>query len=157
MNDNNERFVLMLQELGEAMQQIDAIVQQVEDEGIYWAVQFDDDSVTNIELLDEKNEVQLTTSVGKPAEDRKIFIYEQLLSYNHVSDDFDGAKVAFSQSDGELLLLRRIFNAESLSMEQMRDLLLEHTKIASAFSAFVASEEEIVENEAALLNTYIRI
>ncbi len=79
MATNLERIQAMMEEIGPAMAEIEAVIQS-EDKN--WAIQFEDQSIIMLEWAERPDRIVLSSMLGIPSETMQLSVYEALLCYN---------------------------------------------------------------------------
>jgi len=138
MATNLERMQIMMEEIGPAMSEIEAVIQS---EGKNWAVQFEDQSIVMLEWAESPDRVVLTAMLGVPSEAMQLSVYETLLCYNLLWKDTGGVKMALSGPGGELVLLYELF-ASNLNRNELQTVLINFVSISQVWSVYVTGEGE---------------
>ncbi len=138
MATNLERMQIMMEEIGPAMSEIEAVIQSEEKN---WAVQFEDQSIVMLEWAESPDRVVLTAMLGVPSETMQLSVYETLLCYNLLWKDTGGVKMALSGPSGELVLLYELF-ASNLNRNELQTVLINFVSISQVWSVYVTGEGE---------------
>jgi hypothetical protein len=138
MATNLERMQIMMEEIGPAMSEIEAVIQSEEKN---WAVQFEDQSIVMLEWAESPDRVVLTAMLGVPSEAMQLSVYETLLCYNLLWKDTGGVKMALSGPGGELVLLYELF-ASNLNRNELQTVLINFVSISQVWSVYVTGEGE---------------
>lgn len=138
MATNLERMQIMMEEIGPAMPEIDAVIQSEEEN---WAIQFEDQTIVTIEWAKNPDRVVLSTILGIPSESMQLSVYETLLCYNLLWKDTGGVKMALAGPNGELMLLYDLYMSE-LMLSDMQIVLSNFVSIGQVWSVYVAGEAE---------------
>lgn len=138
MATNLERIQIMMEEIGPAMPEIEAVIQSEEKN---WAIQFEDQSIVMLEWAESPERIVLTAILGTPSETMQLSVYETLLCYNLLWKDTGGVKMALSGPGGELVLLYELF-AANLNRNELQTVLINFVSIAQVWSVFVTGEGE---------------
>jgi hypothetical protein len=133
-----ERMQIMMEEIGPAMPEIDAVIQSEEEN---WAIQFEDQSIITLEWALKPDRVVLSTILGIPSESMQLTVYETLLCYNLLWKDTGGVKMALAGPNGELMLLYELYMSD-LTLNDMQTVLRNFVSIGQVWSVFVAGEED---------------
>lgn len=136
MATNLERMQIMMEEIGPAMPEIEAVIQSEEKN---WAIQFEDQSIVMLEWAENPDRVVLTAILGTPSETMQLSVYETLLCYNLLWKDTGGVKMALSGPGGELVLLYELF-AATLNRHDLQTVLINFVSIAQVWGVFVTGE-----------------
>jgi hypothetical protein len=138
MATNLERMQIMMEEIGPAMSEIEAVIQSEEKN---WAIQFEDQSIVMLEWAENPDRVVLTAMLGVPSETMQLSVYETLLCYNLLWKDTGGVKMALSGPGGELVLLYELF-ASNLNRNELQTVLINFVSISQVWSVYVTGEGE---------------
>jgi Tir chaperone protein (CesT) family len=138
MATNLERIQIMMEEIGPAMSEIEAVIQSEEKN---WAIQFEDQSIVMLEWAENPDRVVLTAMLGVPSETMQLSVYETLLCYNLLWKDTGGVKMALSGPGGELVLLYELF-ASNLNRNELQTVLINFVSISQVWSVYVTGEGE---------------
>jgi hypothetical protein len=138
MATNLERMQIMMEEIGPAMSEIEAVIQSEEKN---WAIQFEDQSIVMLEWAENPDRVVLTAMLGVPSETMQLSVYETLLCYNLLWKDTGGVKMALSGPSGELVLLYELF-ASNLNRNELQTVLINFVSISQVWSVYVTGEGE---------------
>jgi len=138
MATNLERMQIMMEEIGPAMPEIEAVIQSEEKN---WAIQFEDQSIVMLEWAENPDRVVLTAMLGVPSETMQLSVYETLLCYNLLWKDTGGVKMALSGPSGELVLLYELF-ASNLNRNELQTVLINFVSISQVWSVYVTGEGE---------------
>ena len=138
MATNLERMQIMMEEIGPAMAEIEAVIQSEEKN---WAIQFEDQSIVMLEWAENPDRVVLTAMLGVPSETMQLSVYETLLCYNLLWKDTGGVKMALSGPGGELVLLYELF-ASNLNRNELQTVLINFVSISQVWSVYVTGEGE---------------
>ncbi len=138
MATNLERMQIMMEEIGPAMPEIEAVIQSEEKN---WAIQFEDQSIVMLEWAENPDRVVLTAMLGIPSESMQLSVYETLLCYNLLWKDTGGVKMALSRPGGELVLLYELF-ASSLNRNELQTVLINFVSISQVWGVYVTGEGE---------------
>lgn len=133
-----ERMQIMMEEIGPAMPEIDAVIQSEEEN---WAIQFEDQTIVTLEWADKPDRIVLSAMLGIPSESMQLSIYETLLCYNLLWKDTGGVKMALAGPNGELMLLYDLYMSD-LTLNDMQTVLSNFVSIAQVWSVYVTGEEE---------------
>ncbi len=136
MATNLERMQIMMEEIGPAMPEIEAVIQSEEKN---WAIQFEDQSIVMLEWAENPDRVVLTAMLGVPSESMQLSVYETLLCYNLLWKDTGGVKMALSGPAGELVLLYELF-ASNLNRNELQTVLINFVSISQVWSVYVTGE-----------------
>jgi hypothetical protein len=137
----------IMQELGPSTPEIDAIIQSEETS---WAIQFGDESVIVIDWADHPPRLVLSATLGRPADDVRLTVYQSLLSYNLLWKETGGIKAAIAGPLGEAVLFCE-FYANPLYEADLRERLLSFLDVAAVWRDYVGNESAAAE-EAPLAN-----
>ena len=135
---NLERVQAIMEELGPAMPDVDAVVQQGDST---WAVAFADELIVVIELDSLERRLVLSIDVGRPSDEAKGAVYETALTYAYLWRDTGGARLALGGADGELALLFDVELAE-LTLPDLQSMLLDLAQKGRIWRGFVAGAVE---------------
>jgi hypothetical protein len=139
MTTKHEQILRMMEEIGPATSEIDAVVQEDE---TTWALGFSDEFDVIIEWADEPSRLILTAGIGHPVADRQTEVYRTLLSYNLLWQDTGGVTTGLATEEDEAILVYEL-NAEQLSMSQLRTVLLNFTALARDWHEYVTSQANV--------------
>jgi hypothetical protein len=132
-----ESIQLLMQEIGPATPEIDAVMQSEERS---WAIQFDDETVVQVEWADEPSRLVLSSALGQVNPEMRLPVYETLLSYNLLWQDTGGVKAALAGPGGEVSLLYELFADTLLSLGDLRTVLLNFMQLTQLWTAYVKSD-----------------
>ena len=138
MTTSLQRVQIMMEEVGPAMPEIEAVIQSEEKN---WAIQFEDQSITTLEWADKPDRIVLSAMLGIPSESMQLSVYETLLCYNLLWKDTGGVKMALAGPSGELMLLSELFVAE-LNLSELQIVLANFISIAQVWTVYVTGEGE---------------
>lgn len=130
-----ERIQVLMQELGPATEEIEA-VQQIKDEP-EWTVFFDEDTAVGLDLILEQEKLVLSMNLGAPPAEHRASTYELVLLYNYNWTDSGGAKIGLDAPEGELSLLFEL-NASELNLPTLQRVLMSFLQKAQAWRELVA-------------------
>ena len=133
-----EQIQQLMQELGPATPDIDAVVQTEEPS---WAIQFSDETIVIIEPAEDPERMVLSAELGSASDTLQLPIYETLLCYNLLWKDTGGVKMALSGPGGELVLLYELFSA-NLTLNELQTVLSNFVSIAQIWTVYVTGESE---------------
>lgn len=133
-----ERMQIMMEEIGPAMPEIDAVIQSEQEN---WAIQFEDQTIVTLEWAEKPDRVVLSAMLGIPSESMQLSVYETLLCYNLLWKDTGGVKMALAGPNGELMLLYELYVSD-LMLNEMQTVLSNFVSIAQVWSVYVTGEEE---------------
>jgi hypothetical protein len=131
-----ERMQIMMEEIGPAMPEIDAVIQS---EAENWAIQFEDQTIVTLEWAEKPDRVVLSTMLGIPSESMQLSVYETLLCYNLLWKDTGGVKMALAGPNGELLLLYELYMSD-LMLNDMQTVLSNFVSIGQVWSVYVTGD-----------------
>jgi len=129
-----ERIQQLMQELGPATPDIDAIVQTEEPS---WAIQFSDESIIIIEPADEPPRMVVSAELGVAAEAQQRTVYETLLCYNLMWRDTGGVKIGLAGPQGALIISTELC-LDSLMLNDLQLTLKNFLKITRSWQGFVS-------------------
>ena len=132
-----EQIQQLMQELGPATPDIDAVVQTEEPS---WAIQFSDESIVIIEPADEPPRLVMSSEIGIAPESAERQLYEALLSYNLLWRDHGGIKIGLAGPKGALVISREL-NLEGLTLLELQSTLTGFLKVASSWQRYVAKAD----------------
>jgi len=125
-----------MREIGPLTSEIEVVAQHGDDT---WAVRFDDESIVTVEWVESPSRWVLSAILGRPVCERKIEIYEALLSYNSLVNGTGwlGRQRAAVVRQDTVVLIHEL-HAEQLTLAQLRDALLAFTDGAGDWRSFIA-------------------
>jgi hypothetical protein len=138
MATNLERMQIMMEEIGPAMPEIDAVIQSEEEN---WAIQFEDQTIVTLEWAKNPDRVVLSSMLGIPSESMQLSVYETLLCYNLLWKDTGGVKMALAGPNGELVLLYDLY-MNDLMLNELQTVLSNFVSIGQVWSVYVTGEAE---------------
>jgi hypothetical protein len=104
-----------------------------------WAVSLDDDDAALlVEWEEDPARLALTAPLGRPAPDQQAQVYEALLAFNLFRRDTNGTGTGLLSDSGELLLMREA-PADAMTLDQLREIVLDFAAIARAWRRHVAN------------------
>lgn len=143
MATNVERMQVMMEEIGPAMAEIEAVIQSEEKN---WAIQFEDQSIIMLEWAERPDRVVLSSMLGVPSEAMQLSVYEALLCYNLLWKDTGGVKMALAGPGADLVLLYEL-HAEELQLNELKIVISNFSSISHVWSVYVTGEsQELVNN-----------
>ena len=132
-----ERIQQLMQELGPATPDIDAVVQTEEPS---WAIQFSDESIIIIEPVDEPPRLVMSAELGTAPEAAERQLYEALLSYNLLWRDNGGVKIGLAGPKGSLIINWEL-SLEGLTLLDLQSAIVRFLKAASSWQHYVAKAD----------------
>jgi hypothetical protein len=132
-----EQIQQLMQELGPASPDIDAVVQTEEPS---WAIQFSDESIMVIEPADEPARLVLSSELGTAPEAAERQLYEALLSYNLLWRDSGGLKIGLAGPKGSLIINWELC-LEGLTLLDLQSALARFRKVTASWQHYVASAD----------------
>lgn len=81
----------------------------------------------------------LSATLGKPALEARLTVYQSLLSYNLLWKETGGIKAALAGPMGEVVLFAELYS-DPLYETELRKMLLEFVKLSGVWRNYVASE-----------------
>jgi hypothetical protein len=143
MATNLERMQAMMEEIGPAMAEIEAVIQSEEKN---WAIQFEDQSIIMLEWAERPDRIVLSSMLGIPSETMQLSVYEALLCYNLLWKDTGGVKMALAGPGGDLMLLYELY-ADQLMLNDLQIVISNFSNISHVWSVYVTGEsQELVGN-----------
>ena len=143
MATNLERMQAMMEEIGPAMAEIEAVIQS-EDKN--WAIQFEDQSIIMLEWAERPDRIVLSSMLGIPTESMQLSVYEALLCYNLLWKDTGGVKMALAGPGGDLMLLYELY-VDQLLLNDLQIVISNFSSISQVWSMYVTGEsQELVGN-----------
>ena len=125
-----------MKEIGPLTSEIDVIAQNGDST---WAVRFDDDSIVTVEWVQSPSRWVLSAVLGRPVKERKIEIYEALLSYDSLANEAGGMRCQRATLvEQDTVVLIHELNAQQLTLAELRDALLDFTDAAGDWRSFIA-------------------
>lgn len=131
-----EKIQQLIQELGPAMQDIDAIIQTEEPS---WAIQFSDETILLIESAEDPERMIFSAELGHAADNKQRAIYEAMLCYNLMWRDTGGVKISLAGPQGSLIISTELCLA-GLMLNDLERSLTNLVKIVRAWQGFVQQE-----------------
>lgn len=132
-----EQIQQLMQELGPATPDIDAVVQTEEPS---WAIQFSDESIIVIEPVDEPPRLVMSAEIGTAPETAERQLYEALLSYNLLWRDNGGVKIGLAGPKGSLIINWEI-SLDGLTLIELQSALVRFLKAVSSWQHYVAKAD----------------
>ena len=132
-----EQIQQLMQELGPATPEIDAVVQTEEPS---WAIQFADESIIVIEPAEEPARLVMSAELGAAPEAGERKLYEALLSYNLLWRDNGGVKIGLAGPKGSLILNWELC-LEGLTLMDLQAAMARFRKIAASWQHYVAKAD----------------
>ena len=132
-----EQIQQLMQELGPATPDIDAVVQTEEPS---WAIQFADESILVIEPADEPPRLVISAELGTAPESGERKLYEALLSYNLLWRDNGGVKIGLAGPKGSLILSWELC-LEGLTLMDLQAAITRFRKVAASWQQYVAKAD----------------
>ncbi len=128
-----EKIQKLMEELGPAHSDIDAIVQTEEPS---WALQFSDETVVIIEPSEEPSRMILSTELGSATDSMELPIYETLLCYNFMWRETGGVKIGLAGPKGELIMSSELC-LEDLILINLQEAIDNFVSIARSWRTYV--------------------
>ena len=138
MATNLERMQAMMEEVGPAMAEIEAVIQS-EDKN--WAIQFEDQSIIMLEWSERPDRIVLSSMLGIPSEAMQLSVYEALLCYNLLWKDTGGVKMALAGPGGDLMLLYELY-VDQLMLNDLQIVISNFSSISQVWSVYVTGESQ---------------
>ena len=138
MATNLERTQAMMEEIGPAMAEIEAVIQS-EDKN--WAIQFEDQSIIMLEWAEHPDRIVLSSMLGIPSETMQLSVYEALLCYNLLWKDTGGVKMALAGPGGDLMLLYELY-VDQLMLNELQVVISNFSSISHVWSVYVTGESQ---------------
>lgn len=138
MSNHLQSVQAIMQQLGPGTPEIDAIIQSEE---CSWAIQFADESVIVIDWADQPPRLVLSATLGRPAQEARLAVYQSLLSYNLLWKETGGIKAALAGPMGEVVLFAELYS-DPLYETELRKSLLDFVRLSAVWREYVASEGE---------------
>ena len=138
MATNLERMQAMMEEIGPAMAEIEAVIQS-EDKN--WAIQFEDQSIIMLEWAEHPDRIVLSSMLGIPSETMQLSVYEALLCYNLLWKDTGGVKMALAGPGGDLMLLYELY-VDQLMLNELQVVISNFSSISQVWSVYVTGESQ---------------
>ena len=132
-----EQIQQLMQELGPATPDIDAVVQTEEPS---WAIQFSDESIIIVEPADEPARLVMSADIGTAPEAAERHLYEALLSYNLLWRDNGGVKIGLAGPKGSLIINWEIC-VDGLRLPDLQSAIRRFLKTASSWQHYVAKAD----------------
>ena len=150
MATNLERMQAMMEEIGPAMAEIEAVIQS-EDKN--WAIQFEDQSIIMLEWAERPDRIVLSSMLGIPSETMQLSVYEALLCYNLLWKDTGGVKMALAGPGGDLMLLYELY-VDQLMLNELQVVISNFSSISHVWSVYVTGEsQDLVGNAPGPMDT----
>jgi hypothetical protein len=131
-----EQIQKLVQELGPATADIDAVVQTEEPS---WAIQYADETIVIIEAAEEPARMILSSELGSPTDSLQLPIYETLLCYNLLWRETGGVKIGLAGPKGALILSCELC-LEGLSLMDLQEGMKNFTAIVRTWSKYVTGD-----------------
>jgi hypothetical protein len=138
MATNLERIQAMMEEIGPAMAEIEAVIQSEEKN---WAIQFEDQSIIMLEWTERPDRIVLSSMLGIPSETMQLSVYEALLCYNLLWKDTGGVKMALAGPGGDLMLLYELY-VDQLMLNDLQIVISNFSSISQVWSVYVTGESQ---------------
>ncbi len=134
---STEKIQQLLQELGPATPDIDAVVQTEEPS---WAIQFSDETIIIIEPAEDPDRMVLSAELGSASDRFQLPIYETLLCYNLLWRDTGGVKIGLAGPKGELIMSTEIC-LDGLLLGALQEGITAFAKLAKSWISYVTSPD----------------
>jgi len=138
MATNLERMQAMMEEIGPAMAEIEAVIQSDDKK---WAIQFEDQSIIMLEWTKRPDRIVLSSMLGIPSETMQLSVYEALLCYNLLWKDTGGVKMALAGPGGDLMLLYELY-VDQLMLNDLQIVISNFSSISQVWSVYVTGESQ---------------
>ncbi len=138
MATNLERMQAMMEEIGPAMAEIEAVIQSDDKK---WAIQFEDQSIIMLEWTERPDRIVLSSMLGIPSETMQLSVYEALLCYNLLWKDTGGVKMALAGPGGDLMLLYELY-VDQLMLNDLQIVISNFSSISQVWSVYVTGESQ---------------
>lgn len=132
-----EKIQQLVQELGPATPEIDAVV-QTEDPS--WAIQFSDETIIIIEPADDPSRMVISAELGAAAEGQQRIVYETLLCYNLLWRDSGGIKVGLAGPQGSLIISADVC-LDGLTLGDLQEALKRFLNVARSWMQYVGKAD----------------
>lgn len=129
-----EQVQRLIDELGPAHGDIAAVVQNGEAE---WAVVFDENEILSLEYDAEQSKLSLSISLGAPAVEKRLEVYQTLLCYSFLRQETGGVAMALAGPEGEAFQMFDL-NAHDLSLDRLSTVVDGFMEKARVWRAYVA-------------------
>jgi hypothetical protein len=132
-----EQIEPLMNELGPAMQDIDAVVRTEEPS---WAIQFSDETIVIIEPADDPSRIVISAELGAAAEAQQRSVYETLLCYNLMWRDSGGVKIGLAGPQGALIISIDVC-VEGLTLAGLQQELQRFLNITRSWAQYVGQAD----------------
>jgi hypothetical protein len=132
-----EQIEPLMNELGPAMQEIDAVVRTEEPS---WAIQFSDETIVIIEPADDPSRMVISAELGAAAEAQQRIVYETLLCYNLMWRDSGGVKIGLAGPQGALIISIDVC-VEGLTLAGLQQELQRFLNISRSWTQYVGQAD----------------
>lgn len=140
-----EQIQLLMNEIGPNTPEIEAIVQK--DDAI-WSIGFENHTIVTIEYRTETPGLILTASIGQPAPEKQIEVYQTLLAYNSLWKKQKGLVVTVIGEESNLAFQYGL-EAANLTLPSLRTVLLNFSNLAEEWHRYVTGDSTLEAPEAA--------
>lgn len=131
-----EKIQTLIQELGPASPEIDAVVQTEEPS---WAIQYSDETIVIIEASEDPARMVLSSELGSPNDSLQLPIYETLLCYNLLWRETGGVKIGLAGPKGALILSCELC-LDNLSLMDLQEGMKTFTSIVRTWAKYVTGD-----------------
>ncbi len=131
-----EKIQNLIQELGPASPDIDAVVQTEEPS---WAIQYSDETIVIIEASEDPARMVLSSELGSPNDTLQLPIYETLLCYNLLWRETGGVKIGLAGPKGALILSCELC-LDNLSLMDLQEGMKTFTNIVRTWAKYVTGD-----------------
>ena len=136
MSSTIEKIQNLIQELGPASADIDAVVQTDEPS---WAIQYSDETIVIIEASEDPARMILSSELGSPNDSLQLPIYETLLCYNLLWRETGGVKIGLAGPKGALILSCELC-LDNLSLMDLQEGMNNFTSIVRTWTKYVTGD-----------------
>jgi hypothetical protein len=129
-----DRIRALIEGLGPNDHEIAAIAQNGDAE---WAVAYHGDPIVVLDLVESRAELVLSAAVGRPAPERRLEVYESMLTYNLLWPATGGIKMGLGAADGDLVQMVEL-STVGLDRERLRAVLRDFVEKARIWRRVIA-------------------
>ena len=143
-----EQIQALLAELGPASPDIAAVIQNGVAE---WAIAFDEETVLSVEFDPRQQKLLLSINLGSPSADRRLGIYETLLTYGYLWRDTGGVYMALGGPGGEVYQMFEL-NAHDADIATLGNVARQLVQRAHVWREYLAETEDAQPPDASMMS-----
>jgi hypothetical protein len=128
-----------MREIGPTMSDIETVIQH---DPTSWELIFSDTSCILVEWVDGPPRLTFTTTIGHPNNDRRLDVYETLLSYNALKHETGSIRTALGGPHGQAILICEL-HSENFSEHEFCASVENFMSLGHMWIEYVTSSNEV--------------